>query len=65
MSYRRIHEKITEKSKMAEISAAMVKELRIATNAGVLDCKKALTEADGDFEAAVEILRKQGLSTAA
>lgn len=50
---------------MAEISAAMVKELRIATNAGVLDCKKALTEADGDFEAAVEILRKQGLSTAA
>ena len=50
---------------MAEITAEMVKELRTATGAGVLDCKKALTEADGDFEVAVEILRKQGLSTAA
>lgn len=50
---------------MAEISAQMVKELREATNAGVLDCKKALTDAGGDFEAAVEILRKKGLSTAA
>jgi elongation factor Ts len=50
---------------MAEISAQMVKELREATGAGVLDCKKALTESDGDFEAAVEILRKKGLSTAA
>jgi elongation factor Ts len=50
---------------MAEISAQMVKELREATNAGVLDCKKALMEANGDFEAAVEILRKKGLSTAA
>ncbi|GIV76153.1 translation elongation factor Ts [Litorilinea aerophila] len=50
---------------MAEITAAMVKELREATNAGVLDCKKALSEANGDFEAAVEILRKKGLSTAA
>lgn len=50
---------------MAEITAEMVKELRTATGAGVLDCKKALAEADGGFEAAVEILRKQGLSTAA
>ena len=50
---------------MAEISAQMVKELREATNAGVLDCKKALQEANGDFEVAVEILRKKGLSTAA
>ena len=50
---------------MAEITAEMVKELRTATGAGVLDCKKALAEADGDFEAAVEVLRKQGLSTAA
>jgi elongation factor Ts len=50
---------------MAEISAQMVKELREATGAGVLDCKKALTESNGDFEAAVEILRKKGLSTAA
>lgn len=50
---------------MADISAEMVKNLRIATNAGILDCKKALTDADGDFEKAVEILRKKGLSSAA
>jgi elongation factor Ts len=50
---------------MAEITAEMVKLLREATNAGVLDCKKALTETNGDFEAAVEILRKKGLATAA
>jgi elongation factor Ts len=50
---------------MAEISAQMVKELREATNAGVLDCKKALSETGGDFDKAVDILRKKGLSTAA
>jgi elongation factor Ts len=50
---------------MAEITAGMVKLLREATNAGVLDCKKALTETNGDFDAAVEILRKKGLATAA
>lgn len=50
---------------MAEISAQLVKELREATNAGILDCKKALTDANGDFDAAVEILRKKGLSSAA
>ena len=50
---------------MAEITAQMVKELREATGAGVLDCKKALAEANGDFEAAVEQLRIKGLSTAA
>ncbi len=50
---------------MAEVTAEMVKLLREATNAGVLDCKKALTETSGDFEAAVEILRKKGLATAA
>lgn len=50
---------------MAEITAEMVKLLREATSAGVLDCKKALTETNGDFEAAVEILRKKGLATAA
>ena len=50
---------------MAEISAQMVKELREATNAGVLDCKKALSDANGDFQAAVDILRKKGLATAA
>lgn len=50
---------------MAEITASMVKELRAATNAGVLDCQKALRETDGDFEAAAELLRKKGLATAA
>ena len=50
---------------MADISAQSVKELREATNAGILDCKKALTEADGNFDQAVEILRKKGLSSAA
>ena len=41
------------------ISAAQVKELREKTGAGMMDCKKALTEADGDFEKAIEILRKK------
>lgn len=50
---------------MAEITATMVKELREITSAGVLDCKKALSETDGDFEAAIEILRMKGLSAAA
>jgi elongation factor Ts len=50
---------------MAEISAQMVKELREATSAGVLDCKKALTQTGGDFEKAIEILREKGLATAA
>jgi elongation factor Ts len=50
---------------MAEISAQMVKELREATNAGVLDCKKALIDANGDFDKAVEILRTKGLASAA
>ena len=46
---------------MAEISAQMVKDLRAATNAGVLDCKKALADVDGDFDKAVEVLRKNAL----
>ncbi|MBW7885682.1 MAG: translation elongation factor Ts [Caldilineaceae bacterium] len=50
---------------MAEITADMVKQLREATSAGVLDCKKALAESNGDFDAAVEILRKKGLASAA
>ncbi|MDD6571032.1 MAG: translation elongation factor Ts [Thermoflexaceae bacterium] len=45
---------------MAEITASMVKELREATGAGMMDCKKALAEADGNFDAAVEILMKSG-----
>ncbi|EOD00607.1 translation elongation factor Ts [Caldisalinibacter kiritimatiensis] len=47
------------------ITASMVKELRERTKAGMLDCKKALQEADGDIEKAAEILRKKGLSKAA
>jgi elongation factor Ts len=47
------------------VSAAMVKELREKTGAGMLDCKKALEEAGGDMNRAVEILREKGLSAAA
>ena len=47
------------------ITAQMVKELREATGAGMMDCKKALTEADGNMERAVDILREKGLSKAA
>jgi elongation factor Ts len=47
------------------ITAAMVKELREATSAGMMDAKKALTETDGDFEAAVDWLRTKGLAKAA
>ena len=47
------------------ITAAMVKDLRERTGAGMMDCKKALTECDGNMDAAIEALRKKGLSTAA
>ena len=50
---------------MAEISASMVKELRERTGAGMMDCKKALSETAGDIEAAVDALRKKGLAAAA
>ena len=50
---------------MAEITAAMVGKLREMTNAGLMDCKKALTEAGGDLNGAVDILRKKGVATAA
>ncbi len=50
---------------MAEITAALVKELRETTGAGMMDCKKALVEAEGDLEAAIDWLRKKGLSAAA
>lgn len=49
---------------MAEITAAAVAKLREMTNAGMMDCKKALTEAKGDLQAAVDILRKKGAATA-
>jgi elongation factor Ts len=50
---------------MATITAALVKELRESTGAGMMDCKAALTAVEGDFEAAVDWLRKKGLSKAA
>ena len=50
---------------MAQITAALVKELRDKTGAGMMDAKKALVEVDGDMEAAVDWLRKKGLSKAA
>ncbi|MEK9706945.1 MAG: translation elongation factor Ts [Alphaproteobacteria bacterium] len=50
---------------MAEITAAAVKELREKSGAGMMDCKAALTETDGDMDAAVDWLRKKGLSAAA
>jgi len=49
---------------MAAISAQLVKELRDKTGAGMMDCKKALTQSDGDVEKAIEFLRKKGLDTA-
>jgi elongation factor Ts len=48
-----------------EITTEMVKELREATKAGVLDCRKALESADGDFKKAVDFLREKGMATAA
>lgn len=50
---------------MTEITAAMVKELRETTGAGMLDCKKALTENAGNMENAIDWLRKKGLASAA
>lgn len=50
---------------MAQITASLVKELREASGAGMMDAKKALVETDGDMEAAVDWLRKKGLSKAA
>ena len=48
-----------------EITTEMIKELRAATKAGVLDCRKALEAADGDFQKAVDWLREKGMATAA
>src|SRR6476619_4986781 len=50
---------------MANFSAADVKKLRELTGAGMMDCKKALDETDGDFEKAVELLRVKGAAKAA
>jgi len=50
---------------MADISAGLVKELRERTGAGFMDCKRALTESGGDLDAAIALLREQGLAAAA
>lgn len=50
---------------MAQITAALVKELREMTGAGMMECKKALTEAEGDIDKAVDVLRTHGLAAAA
>ena len=50
---------------MAEISAKVVMDLRGRTGCGMMDCKKALTEADGDFDKAIEYLREKGLAASA
>ena len=47
------------------VTAQLVKELRDKTGAGMMDCKKALVETDGDIDAAIEVLREKGLSKAA
>jgi elongation factor Ts len=47
-----------------EITSAMVKELRVKTGAGMMDCKEALSAAEGDFEKAIDFLRKKGMSAA-
>ena len=49
---------------MAEVNPALVKQLRDKTNAGMMDCKKALVETHGDLERAEDLLRKKGISTA-
>ncbi|MDX9863998.1 MAG: translation elongation factor Ts [Anaerolineaceae bacterium] len=50
---------------MATITTEMIKELRNTTHAGILDCRKALEAADGDFQKALDFLREKGLATAA
>src|SRR5579871_6164323 len=50
---------------MTEISATMVKQLRDASSAGMMDCKRALQETDGDFDAAMKLLREKGIASAA
>jgi elongation factor Ts len=50
---------------VTEITASMVKELRDATSAGMMECKRALQETDGDFDAAMRLLRERGMASAA
>ena len=50
---------------MADVDASLVKDLRVKTGAGFMDCKRALEQSKGNFEKAIEFLRKKGLSDAA
>ena len=50
---------------MTDITAAMVKQLRDATSAGMMECKRALVETNGDFDEAVKLLREKGMASAA
>ena len=50
---------------MAQITAALVKELREITGAGMMDCKKALVECEGDKDKAIDYLREKGIAKAA
>ena len=50
---------------MADVTVTMVKDLRAKTGAGMMDCKKALSEVNGDIELAIDWLRKAGLAAAA
>ena len=63
--YNMNNEKNMEGNQMAAITAGMVKELREMTGAGMMDCKKALGQTDGDMDKAVEWLRENGLAKAA
>ena len=54
-----------EGERVTDITAAMVKELRDATSAGMMECKRALQETDGDFDEAVKLLREKGMASAA
>src|SRR5512135_3349879 len=54
-----------DKQNTVQITADMIKALRAETNAGVLDCRKALQESNGDFQKAIEWLREKGMATAA
>lgn len=58
-------EPLSNKTKVMSISAQDVNKLRQMTGAGMMDCKKALTEANGDFDAAIDILRKKGQKVSA
>jgi elongation factor Ts len=59
-----VNNRIDREVSAMSISAAMVKELRERTNAGMMECKKALTETNGDIEAAIELMRKSGAAKA-